>query len=166
MKNPTSFSYNHSSFQDPAKDTPKTLPNCKTSTMKDFKSKWTCESGTLIVLWGWYTCEPGPSHHAAAMPMTSPLRELYFVPAEMNGKQSLLGCLHSPEQAGSCWFNSSASCGTQQPTALGLQKTHTNVNNPQTSGNKNKSENIRGKLSMPPSFPHHSLRETTATPIF
>lgn len=52
-----------------------------------------------LMILGWYTCEFGPSkHHAAAIQITSSVQELYFVPAETNGKtQSHLGWLDSPK---------------------------------------------------------------------
>lgn len=130
-KNPISFSYNHSSFRDPDKDTPKTLPNCKTSTVKDFKSKWICEFGTSTVILGWYTCEFGPSHHAAAIPMTSSLWELYFVPTETNGKTRAIWAALTPQsRKGAAYLTASASCVTEHPTALELHKNHTQHEQP------------------------------------
>lgn len=49
----------------------------------------------------------------------------------------------------------------QRLTALEpAQKPHTH--NPQTSGDKNESKNVREKLSMSPSFLHHSLWKASA----
>lgn len=122
--------------------------------MKDFKSKWTCEPGTLTALLGWSTCECGPSHHAAESRWHHPYESSTLFLSNEWQKQSPLGCPGSREQPGSCWLHSLAklwdrashSCWTAS------KLTH-NMNNPRIFGNKNKSENVRAKLSMPPAFP-------------
>lgn len=85
----------------------------------------------------------------------------------MNGKtRAFWAALTAQSRKGAADLTASASCGTEHPQLLNCVKPTHNMNNPHMLGNKNKSENVRGKLSMSPSFPHHSLRETAATLIF
>lgn len=62
------------------------------------------------------------------------------------------------------YWTAFTSHGTQHATALEVAHTHT-THNPQTSGNKNESKNVRGKQLMSPSFLHHSLWAATATQL-
>lgn len=112
--------------------TPQRLfPTAKLQQWKTLKSKWTCEFGTSTVISGWYTCEFGPSHHAAAIPMTSSLRELYFVPTETNGKARAIWAALTPQsRKGAAYLTASASYVTEHPTALELHKNHTQHEQP------------------------------------
>lgn len=73
----------------------------------------------------------------------------------------------SKRHEGSCVFNSLYKpCDTaSHSSGTGIENAH-NLHNPQTSGNRNESKNVRGKLSMPPFFLHHSLWKATVTLFF